>query len=207
LPNHDAGAADTTDVAVAVAALARGAIVAFPTETFYGLAVDATNADAIERLYALKGRGAEKALSLIATPAMVADLVASVPAAAARLMTAHWPGPLTLVLPARPGLPAALVDDGCVAVRESPQPLARALVAGLGRPITATSANRSGQPATRTPVEVRATFPTGCWLLDGGETPGGRPSTLVRLRGPGDAYEVLRPGVIPTEVIAATILG
>jgi L-threonylcarbamoyladenylate synthase len=194
------------DLDAAVAALAAGQIVAYPTETFYGLAVDAANESAIERLYALKGRGAEKALSLIVTPAMVAGL-ADVPPAATRLMAAHWPGPLTLVLPARPGLPAALVDDGCVAMRDSPHPLARALVAGLGRPITATSANRAGQPPARTAADVAAAFPQGCLILDGGETAGGRPSTLVRLRGPGDAYEVLRPGVIPTEALAATILG
>jgi L-threonylcarbamoyladenylate synthase len=199
--------AEGLSLEAAVAALGRGQIVAYPTETFYGLAVDAADPAAIERLYALKGRGAEKALSLIVAGDMLAGLVSEIPAVAARLISAHWPGPLTLVLPARPGLPAGLVDDGCVAVRESPHALARALVQGLGRPITATSANRAGQPPARTAAEVRAAFAQGCLVLDGGETAGGRPSTLVRVRGPGDAWEVLRPGVIPPEALAATILG
>jgi L-threonylcarbamoyladenylate synthase len=118
-----------------------------------------------------------------------------VPAEARRLMAAHWPGPLTLALPARPGLPAGLVADGCVAVRESPHPLARALVEGLGRPITATSANPGGAAPPTAPAGVRAHFGDRCLLLDGGETAGGRPSTLVRVRG-GAPIEILRHGAI-----------
>jgi L-threonylcarbamoyladenylate synthase len=120
-------------------------------------------------------------------------------------MAAHWPGPLTLAVPARPGLPVGLVDEGCVAARESPHPLARALVAGLGRPITATSANRAGGPPARSAADVEAAFgpaaarfvPGGYLLLDGGETPGGAPSTLCRLRG--EQVEVLRPGPVVVE--------
>jgi L-threonylcarbamoyladenylate synthase len=185
--------------AEAVAALERGEIVAYPTETSYGLGVDADNEAALARLFALKGRGAEKAFSVIVTgAAMARTLCAEIPPAAARLIAAHWPGPLTLALPARPGLPAALVLDGCVAVRQSPHPVAHALAAGLGRPITATSANQAGQPAALTAAEVRAAFPQGCLVLDGGPTVGGPPSTLARVRG--DVVEVLRRGALIVDV-------
>ena len=116
-------------------------------------------------------------------------------------MDRHWPGALTLALPARPGLPEALVADGCVAVRQSPHPVAAALVAAFGRPITATSANRGGEPPARTAGEVRAGFPgvppADLFILDGGETPGGAPSTLVRVRA--DGLQVLRRGAVSVE--------
>jgi L-threonylcarbamoyladenylate synthase len=192
------------DVAAAVAALARGEIVAYPTETSYGLAVDAFSPPALERLFALKGRGAEKTFSVIVAPVegggrMIDSLVASVAPAAERLMAKFWPGPLTLVLPARSDLPAALVNNGFVAVRESPHPLARALAAGFGRAITATSANPAGQPAARSAEEVAAALPDGCWILDGGSVPGGTPSTLVRVTPTG--LEIIRAGLISAEAL------
>ena len=177
-----------------MAALRRGDVVAYPTETFYGLGVDAFDEAALGRLLALKGRGAEKAVSLLIAPPMLARLCAEIPPAAAALMAAHWPGPLTLALPARPGLPAAIVSDGCVAVRASPHPLAAALVAAFGAPVTTTSANRAGEPPTTNAAAVRAVFGDACHLLDGGDTAGGAPSTLVRVRG--DAIEILRQGAI-----------
>jgi L-threonylcarbamoyladenylate synthase len=181
-------------VAAAVAALGRGEVVAYPTETFYGLGVDATDEAALARLAALKGRGAEKAISvLVVGPEMLDRLCVPDPSARS-LMAAHWPGPLTLALPARPGLPAPIVADGCVAVRESPHPLARALVAAFGRPVTTTSANHAGAPPATTAAQVRASFGDGCHVLDGGPTPGGAPSTLARVRG--GRVEVLRQGAI-----------
>ena len=197
------------DLAAAAAAIARGDVVAYPTETFYGLAVAALDEAALARLLAVKGRGAEKTTSVIvADAAMAVGLCAEVPPIAARLMAAFWPGPLTLALPARAGLPAALVGDGCVAMRVSPHPLAAALVAACGGPITATSANPAGQPPARTIDEVAAAFPAGAhaagpWLLDGGTTAGGAPSTLVRVRGA--RWEVLRAGVIDPDKIAAVV--
>jgi L-threonylcarbamoyladenylate synthase len=180
------------DIATALAALARGEVVGFPTETFYGLGADALDGGALDRLRLLKGRGAEKAISVLVTEAMVEAVVAEISPAARALMAAHWPGPLTLALPARPGLPEALVMDGCVAVRWSPHPVAQRLVEGLGRPLTATSANPAGAPPPTTAAGVRAYF--DCLVVDGGETPGGKPSTLVRVRG--DAVEVLRAGAV-----------
>jgi L-threonylcarbamoyladenylate synthase len=109
-------------------------------------------------------------------------------------MAAHWPGPLTIALPARPGLPAALVADGCVAVRQSPHPVAAALVAGLGGPLTTTSANRAGERPATSAAAVRAALGAGCHVLDGGDTAGGAPSTLVRVRG--DQVEILRRGAL-----------
>jgi L-threonylcarbamoyladenylate synthase len=197
------------DVAAAVAALARGEIVAYPTETSYGLAVDAFSPEALDRLFALKGRGAEKTFSAIVAPLpddrprMIDALVAEVPPAAERLMARFWPGPLTLVLPARNDLPAALVNNGFVAVRESPHPLARALAAGFGRAITATSANPAGQPAARSADEVAEALPEGCWILDGGRVPGGTPSTLVRVTPTG--LEVVRAGLISAEALAEEV--
>ena len=186
----------TAAIASAVEALRHGAVVAFPTETFYGLAVDALDASALERLFALKGRGAEKTSALIvADIAMLAALCAEIPDRARELAAAYWPGPLTLALPARPGLPDAIVQNGCVAARVSPHPLAHALVLALGKPITATSANPAGAAPTRSAAEVRTYFGAASpFVLDGGETPGGLPSTLVRVRG--DAIEVVRQGAI-----------
>lgn len=185
----------TGDVAAAVAALRRGEVVAYPTETFYGLGVDPFNAAALERLRALKGRG-EKAISmLIEGPEMLARLVADVSPRAQALMARHWPGALTLALPARAGLPEALVSDGCVAIRQSPHPVARALVSAFGGPVTTTSANRSGEPPATTAAAVRAALGDGCHVLDGGATAGGAPSTLARVRG--DAVEILRAGAVP----------
>jgi L-threonylcarbamoyladenylate synthase len=171
-------------------------VVAYPTETFYGLGVDPFNESALERLRSLKGEGrGEKAVSmLIDGPAMLERLVAAVPPRAAELMRRYWPGALTIVLPARAGLPAALVSDGCVAVRQSPHPIARALVTRFGGPVTTTSANRAGEPPATTGATVQAALAPGYHLLDGGPTAGGAPSTLVRVRG--GELEILRRGAV-----------
>ena len=168
-------------------------MVGFPTETFYGLGVDALDAGALDRLRAVKGRGAEKAISVLVTESMVDAVVAEVSPRARVLMAAHWPGPLTLALPARSGLPEGLVMDGCVAVRWSPNAVAQRLLEALGRPITATSANPAGAPPPTTAAGVRGYFPE-CLVVDGGDTPGGQPSTLVRVRG--DVVEILRAGAV-----------
>ncbi len=183
-------------VSEAAAAILRGEIVAYPTETYYGFAVRALDVHALERLFVLKGRGENKASALVvAELAMFARLCADIPAPALALAKAHWPGPLTLAVPARPGLPPAIVTDGCVAARVSSHPLAHALVAAVGEPITATSANPSGEPPVRDVGALGNLFSGGGFhVLDGGETPGGAPSTLVRVRGA--QVEVLRKGPI-----------
>ncbi len=198
----------TTDEAVAeaVAALRRGEVVAYPTETFYGLGVDAFDELALARLRQLKGRG-DKAISvLIEDDEMLARLCDDIPPRAVGLMRRHWPGALTLALPARAGLPAALVSDGCVAVRQSSPPIARALVSRFGGPVTTTSANPAGAPPATSAEAVRESLAGTCHVLDGGMTAGGLPSTLVRVRrgrdrdsdrdSARDSLEILRRGAI-----------
>jgi L-threonylcarbamoyladenylate synthase len=188
------------EIILAAAALKRGEVVAYPTETFYGLGVNALDELALARLRQLKGRD-DKAISVLiagaspdAKQVMIATLCADVPPLARSLMDRYWPGPLTIAMPARPELPAALVADGCVALRESPNPVASALVATFGGPVTATSANPSGMPPATTPDAVEEAFEGRCRVLHGGTTPGGAPSTLVRVRG--NRLEVLRQGVL-----------
>ena len=183
------------EIVFAVAALRHGEIVGYPTETFYGLAVDALDELALARLRLLKGRS-EKAISvLVDGPAMLRRLCTKIPPRASALMLRYWPGPLTIALPARRGVPAALLSEGCVAVRRSSHPTAQALVARFGRPLTATSANLAGQPPCTTAEAVEEAFEGRCRVLHGGPTSGGEPSTLVRVRGD-DRVEILRRGAI-----------
>lgn len=182
------------EIVFAVAALRRGEIVAYPTETFYGLGVDAFDELALARLRGLKGRDGKAISVLVDGPAMLAEICREVPPLAVELMRRHWPGALTIALPAKPDLPAALVEGGCVAVRQSSHPTAQALVSQLGRPLTTTSANRAGQPPATTDEAVEEIFAGRCRVLHGGATPGGAPSTLVRVRG--SRLEVLRRGAI-----------
>jgi L-threonylcarbamoyladenylate synthase len=194
-PGGPLGPAETAAVAAAAQALRAGRIVAYPTETFYGLAVPATDAAAVARLVALKGRGAAQTVAVIVdSEAMLAALCPAVPPRARELIARHWPGPLTLVLPARPELPAPLVGPHGVGARISSHPLATALVRACGVPLTATSANPSGAPPARTAAEVRAAFGDRVHVLDGGPTAGGPPSTVAAVVG--ERVVVLRPGAI-----------
>src|SRR4051794_7499783 len=129
------------EIVFAVAALGRGEIVAYPTETFYGLGVDALDELALARLRALKGRDRKAISVLVDGPKMLSSICRSVPPLAVTLMERYWPGALTIALPAKSNLPSALIEDGCVAVRQSSHPTAQALVSRLGRPLTTTSAN------------------------------------------------------------------
>jgi len=168
--------------------------VAFPTETCYGLAAAALDASAIDRLVALKGRETGRPFPVLVADRAMLDRIATVPEEAEQLLRRHWPGPLTVALPAVPGLPAPLVSDaGEVGVRISSHPVAQQLVATLGAPITATSANRAKQPPACDASEVGAALP-GVPVLDGGRAPGGAPSTVVRFeRG---RLVVLRQGAL-----------
>jgi L-threonylcarbamoyladenylate synthase len=183
------------EVQAAAAALAGGAIVAFPTESFYGLAVSALDAVAVARLCGLKGRGLAQAVpAIVDSVAMLERLVVDVPSPARALIARHWPGPLTLVLPARPEVPAPLVSRYGVGARISPHPVATALVRACGVPLTATSANRAGEPPARSAADVRAAFGDAVYVLDGGTTAGGPPSTVAYLDG--ERVVVLRPGAV-----------
>jgi L-threonylcarbamoyladenylate synthase len=194
-PVDAGGEAAAAAVQAAAAALAGGAIVAFPTETFYGLAVPALDPVAVARLCALKGRDAAQAVPVIVDSVeMLERLVVAVPDAARALIARYWPGPLTLVLPARPEIPAPLVSAKGLGARVSSHPLATALCRACGVPLTATSANRAGRAPARTAADVRAAFGDAVHLLDGGTTAGGPPSTVAAFEG--DRVVVLRAGAI-----------
>ncbi|HLW70138.1 MAG TPA: L-threonylcarbamoyladenylate synthase [Candidatus Binataceae bacterium] len=189
----------------AIAALRAGELVVYPTETFYGLAADPESSASMEALLSLKGRDPDKPIALIAADSESAFALArEIPLDARRLAAAFWPGPLTLVLPARPGLHPALVGAGGVGVRVSSHPLARALAAGLGRPITATSANLAGQPPISAPDQLRAVFADKIKvILEDGILSGGAPSTVIEFVH--NNYRIVRPGAIAEPVIAEAL--
>jgi L-threonylcarbamoyladenylate synthase len=181
----------------AAAVLRHGGLVAFPTETFYGLGAAALMPAAARRVVEVKGRPQGKPLLvLVDSLAMVESIALEIPAAAHALMAAHWPGPLTLVLRARPHVPAEVTaGSGTVGVRLSAHPLARALVRALGQPVTAPSANPADGAAPTTVTEVMAYFRSRVDLvLDDGPTVGGAPSTVVDVTV--EPPRVLRAGAV-----------
>ena len=193
-------------LAQACAVLQASGIVAFPTETYYGLAVDPFNQAALSRLFSLKGRSSDKPVLLIVdNPTQLDSLVAEVPPPFTMLMEKFWPGPLTLVFPGAASLPELLTGHrGTIGVRVSSHPVARQLVRGFGRPITATSANFSGQPAAVAVSGVLDQLGSGVdSILDGGATPGGQGST--RLGYHEGQVCLLRAGVIPFAYIEAAL--
>lgn len=174
----------------------RGLVVAYPTDTLYGLAVDPRNADAVKRLYALKGRAETSALTLIAEDLRQVQDAGVLTEPARRLAARWWPGPLTVVLPAGPAVTReALAGGNTVGIRVPDHAVAIALARACGFPITATSANRSGMPAATTAQAVLDALPAVDAVVDGGAARGGPPSTLV------DAsmqqVALLREGVVP----------
>jgi L-threonylcarbamoyladenylate synthase len=190
----------------AVWTLATGEAIVYPTETFYALGVDALSSDALERLFAIKGREPGKPVALIAADSAMAFAVArEIPAQARVLAEAFWPGPLTLILPAREGIPAALIGaDGGVGVRVSSHPIARALAAGLQRPLTATSANLAGEPPAVEPESARRAFGDKVKVfVEGGRLAGGAPSTMVSVNRTG--IRVLRAGAVSERQLAAAL--
>jgi L-threonylcarbamoyladenylate synthase len=172
-------------------------LVAYPTETFYGLGADPCSPEAVERVFAAKGRPERMALPLIAGSRAAVDLcVGDFPETAERLAAAFWPGPLTLVLWASPRLPPRLLGGGkTVGIRVSPHPVAAALAIAFGGPIVATSANRSGLSAPITALEVeQALGDDQALILDAGPTRGGQTSTVLDLTA--DPPRVVRSGAV-----------
>lgn len=197
-------AADTAGLAAAAAQLRAGGIVAVPTETVYGLAARASDATAVARIYAAKGRPTFNPLIVhVADAEAAADLVV-VDALAARLMAAFWPGGLTLVLPLRPGAPvAALVTAGLptLAVRCPAHPVMQALIAAAG-PLAAPSANASGRLSPTRAAHVASSLAGAVELiLDDGPAKIGVESTIVAVAA--GHLTLLRPGAIPLAAIAA----
>jgi L-threonylcarbamoyladenylate synthase len=182
--------------------IVNGGVVAFPTETFYGLAALATDYQAIDKLYQLKKRPAQKSLSiLIADLAELDDWIETKPNQALHLAARFWPGPLTLIFPAARHLPTNLTaGTGKIGVRISSHPVAQALVREVGGPITATSANRSKSPNCRSASEVITQLGSDLEaILDAGLTPGGKVSTIadVTTRPP----KILRVGAIAAQEV------
>jgi L-threonylcarbamoyladenylate synthase len=205
------------EVAVRLAGevLRAGGLVVYPTETFYGLAAAIDQPAAVARLAALKGRGEHKPFALIAPDMGAVRAVAHVPPEMARLADAMWPGPLTLVLPARRALAAQLVGSaapgdplpwGSVGVRVSSHPVAAALSAEVGVAITATSANLAGAAPVTTCAALSAQICSGVDLvLDGGPLPGGQPSTLVRWAN--GAPDIVRAGAFDLSSLQRALAG
>lgn len=173
---------DVRAIAAAAAVVEAGGLVAFPTESFYGLGADALDSDAVARVFEVKGRPEHKALLvLVDSIDMAAGLAARVSDGARALMARYWPGPLTLVLEAADRVPAGLTGGGStIGVRMPGHAVARALVRSAGRPITAPSANPSEAPPALTAAAVREYFEGRVELiLDGGPTAGGAGSTVA----------------------------
>lgn len=192
----------------ALDALGTGELVVYPTETFYALGADPFSPAALERLFAIKGRDPEKPIALIAADSRMAfEIASAVPHTARRLADAFWPGSLTIVLPPREGVPHQLIGPDGVGIRVSPHPVARALSAGLRRPITATSANLSGQPPATTLAAARNALGDKVKVyLEGGTLSGSSPSTVVACHA--DGIRVIREGAIAQrELLAALSAG
>lgn len=193
------------DIAAAVAALRAGDLVAFPTETVYGLGADARNPEALRKIYALKGRPATHPLILhLRSADDLKDWVADVPASVRALASRFWPGPLTLVLPRAPGVSDVLTGgQDTVAVRVPSHPVARGLLAAFGGGIAAPSANRYGRVSPTRAAHVREEFSEDLLVLEGGDCEVGLESTIVSLVD--DLPRLLRPGSISRAEIEAVL--
>lgn len=194
-------------IARAAACLRSGGLVAFPTETVYGLGADATDDRAVARVFAAKGRPRFNPLIVHTASGAAAERLAAFDDRAERLADGFWPGPLTLVLTRRPECPVSpLASAGLdtVAVRVPGHPVAQALLARTGIPVAAPSANRSGEVSPTTAAHVRDSLGDRVpMILAGGRCPVGLESTVVDLSGP--TMRILRPGAITATAIAAAL--
>ena len=168
----------------AVEAIRSGRVIAVPTETYYGLAVDPFNNSALRELFDLKRRPKHKPILLLISQFRQLELFAShIPSQYLSLIDCYWPGPLTLVFPARPEVSEILTGGtGTIGIRLTPHPIARSIIERLGKPITATSANISKHEPARTARQVKDYFGSSLgWIIDGGKADEGLGSTVVNL--------------------------
>lgn len=164
----------------AIQALRRGLVIAYPTDTLYGLGADPGNRAAVNALFQIKGRSEQQSIPLIAGTIEQARAVGIFNHIAERLAGRFWPGPLTLVVSQAAPLADGVARHNTIAVRVPDHPVARALALALGGPITSTSANRSGAAPARTAIEVLESLGGEvAVVVDGGATRGGLPSTIV----------------------------
>jgi L-threonylcarbamoyladenylate synthase len=197
------GAADPSALDRAAAVIERGGIVAVPTETYYGLAADATSAVATSRIFEVKGRPASLALPLVAgSVEQITQALGPLDPATAKAARAFWPGPLSLVMAATPAF-----GGTTVAIRVPAHDFVRALAERTGRLLTATSANKTGEPPAQTVDAVIASLGDLVDLVvDGGRTAGGKPSTIADLRGAdGAPPRLIRDGAIAWERVLESL--
>jgi len=182
--------------------LRKGGVIAFPTDTVYGLGADAFNPTAVERVYEIKNRPRYQQLPLlIADVKQLTTLAEPIPEIAWFLARRFWPGGLTLVLSRRDSVPAHLASRPSIAVRIPNHPVCQALIQSLGNPLVGTSANVSGQPAALTAEEVEQHLGGKIDLIiNGGQCPGGKESTIVDITL--EPPVILRQGAIPSHEIA-----
>ncbi len=186
----------------------QGEVVVYPTETIYGLAADATNEDAIRRVFEMKGRLPDVPIPVIvADMGMLKDVVKQINTMAKRLMEAFWPGPLTMVFDAAPSLSELLTGGtSSIGVRIPSSEIALDLVYSAGGPITATSANASGAEPPSDPRDVASQLTQRpAMVIDAGELEYAEPSTVVDIRA--ETIRVLRDGAIPQESIVRALEG
>jgi len=210
---------DFSHIDAAAEQLRAGGLVAFPTETVYGLGADALNADAVQRVFLAKGRPPNNPLIVHVTGIEMAATLVDGPLgdAATRLMRAFWPGPLSIVLPRHKRIPDVVTGGGpSVALRCPDHPIALALLFAFGGPLVGPSANKSGTVSPTTAAHVREAFDAQTALvLDGGACQTGIESTVVRLEeagagagggsSMGGGATILRPGVIGAEQLEAVL--
>jgi len=194
-----AGRIDDRALKACVLALKNGEVICYPTETFYALGIDYFNDTAMEKLFELKGRPAEKAFPCIASDNQQVEEYCDTSHKAYKLLSSKfWPGPLTLVLPLKK------LREQTVAVRVSSHAVARQISAALHSLIVSTSANRSGEAAIQNPDSLPAVLTRGISvLIDAGKTYGGQASTIVSLIA--DQPELLREGAIPFSQIQSVL--
>jgi L-threonylcarbamoyladenylate synthase len=198
----DPGKPNAEKLAEAVRILCEGGVIAFPTETFYGLGADSRNKTAVDKIFRIKGRNFRNPLSVIvANDRDVTPLVEEIPAAAKILMQTFWPGPLTLVFRASSSvLPRLTAETGKIGIRVSSHPVARFLAAGLAGPLTATSANLSGGPeCSSADAVIRTLGDLPDAVIDSGPTPGGAGSTILDVTV--SPPRILREGALPGGLI------
>ncbi len=196
----DPEAPDPGVLARAAGVLEAGGLVAFPTETFYGLGAAALDADAVRRVFVVKGRPESHPLLVLVDDEAAAERIAEVGPRARALMARYWPGALTLVLRARPHVPAEVTaGTGTIGVRVPAHAVPRGLARALGGPVTAPSANPTGAAPPTTVREVLGYFDVRLALvLDGGATAGGLPSTVLDVTV--EPPRVVRAGAVRVEV-------
>jgi L-threonylcarbamoyladenylate synthase len=184
-----------------VAILQKGGVIAFPTDTVYGLGADAFNGTAVERIYQIKNRPEHRALPLLIADAReLTTLADPIPDIAWFLARRFWPGGLTLVLPKNDSVPVHLTRGSTIAVRVPDHLVCRAIIQQLGNPIIGTSANISGQAAASNADEVEQQLGGVIdFVINGGKCPGGKESTVVDIAH--ESLTVLRQGTIPSDEI------